>query len=247
MKTKKIFLSFLILNTFIFFAQSSQNRVITYGLYVGGMYSKMDNVPDVIVPVGDYTGYSFDTKGKFGGFGGIYLNWKYQQYKISIQPEVFFSQQKTDLIYSDIKDLNYKINLNYTYLNTGVMFKYYPIDNLYFGAGPYFGFNLNKDNISYTSNGEELSKIYGSYFQPDAVVQKVLKESLKGEDHFYIQFGMGYEFQNHITIGARYSLGISDALETQENGFKYIENVNKINAFSMYVGYIFDFDSITNF
>ena len=234
---------------FLFFCKTlhaQPGREIIYGVYVGGISSKMSNLPDVIVTKGQ-ANYNLVPESRFGFIGGIYLNWKYPYANISVQPEVFYSKQGTNLNYDDIKGLNYKMSFNYSYINTGLLLKYYPFNNFYIGAGPYLGLNIDRENIVYSSNGQTIGEKSGVYFEPDAVVQKVLKEDLKGNDYFYFMFGMGYEFENKISLGLRYNLGITDGLETQENGQRYIENLNKINSFSFSIGYTFKFDESKNF
>jgi len=87
----------------------------------------------------------------------------------------------------------------------------------------------------------------GVYFEPDAVVQNVLKQSLEGKDYFHLGMGIGYEFDNKLNIGIRYHLGLSDALETQQNGHRYREQNNMVNAFFLNIGYRFTFDGYNNF
>ncbi|MNE84273.1 hypothetical protein D3C80_1811630 [compost metagenome] len=74
-----------------------------------------------------------------------------------------------------------------------------------------------------------------------------MKESLTGKNYFYGMLSAGYEFSNNLTVGARYALGLTDALRTEENGHRYSENKNKINSISLIIGYSFDFDDLGNF
>lgn len=242
---KKIVLLLLLVSTKSLLAQG--DREITYGLFAGGIYSKMSNLPDVIVPKGIYEGYTLEEKGKFGGMGGFFINWKYPYAKVAIQTDMSYSSQGTDLNYEDIKGLKYKMTFGYSYINVGAQFKYYPVEGLYIGAGPYVGFNIASDNIKYTSNGQEIAASSGVYFEPDANVQKVLKESLTGKNYFYGVFSLGYEFSSNFSVGARYALGLTDAMTTEENGHRYSENKNKINSISLIIGYSFDFDDLGNF
>lgn len=242
---KKIILLLLLVSTKSLLAQG--NREITYGLFAGGIYSSMSNLPDVIVPKGIYEGYTLDEKGKFGTTAGLMINWKYPYAKVSIQTEISYSGQSTDLNYQDIKGLNYKMTFGYSYINAGAQFKYYPIEGLYIGIGPYIGFNINTNNIKYTSNGQEMTASTGTYFEPDATVEKTLKESLTGKNYFYGVLSAGYEFSSNLSIGARYTLGLTDALTTEENGHRYSENKNKINSISLIIGYSFYFDDLANF
>jgi hypothetical protein len=243
-------MKYFIVALFLLFSKSmlaQPGREITYGFYIGGISSKMSDLPDVIIRKGIYKNYNLNDEGRYGFIGGGFLNWKYPFANISIQPEVYYSKQGTNLNYDDIKGLNYKMSFNYSYINTGVLLKYYPFGDFYIGAGPYLGLNIDRDNITYSSNGEALMASSGVFFEPDVVVQKILKESLKGNDYFYFMLGMGYEFKNKIMVGFRYNLGITDALETQENGQRYTENKNKIDSFSINIGYIFKFDDSKNF
>jgi len=241
---KKIILLLILVSTKTLFAQ---DREITYGLFGGGIYSSMSNLPDVIVPKGIYEGYTLEEKGKFGGTGGAFINWKYPYAKVSIQTEISYSGQSTDLNYEDIEGLKYKMTFGYSYINVGAQFKYYPVEGLYVGFGPYFSFNIASDNIKYTSNAQEIFADSGVYFEPDANVQKVLKESLTGKNYFSGIFSLGYEFNSNFSVGARYTLGLTDALMTEENGHRYSENKNKINSISLIIGYSFDFDDLANF
>ncbi|MCH4828438.1 MULTISPECIES: outer membrane beta-barrel protein [Flavobacterium] len=239
---KIVFLLFFTIVT-----HSQIGKEISYGFYAGAVYSKMNNIQNTIIPPNIYTNFSTTEKDKFGALAGVFLNWKYPRANISFQPEIFYSRQATDFNYNDNKGLNYQIKFDYHNLNLGFLFKYYIHEGLYLGIGPNVALNLNRNNISYTSNGAEMEQKYGVSFTPDPIVQKTLKESLEGTDYFQGIFGIGYEFQNKLVLGFRYHLGLTDALETKENGHRFIDNNNKTNAFSLHIGYKFDFDDSNNF
>lgn len=222
-------------------------REITYGGFAGAIHSKMDNIASAIIPEGIYQGYDAKEKGSVGVSGGLFLNWKYPEAKISIQPELYYTKQKAKMQYSDVKGLNYTVDFSYSYLNAGFLFKYYLTDGLYLGAGPYFTLNLDKDILSYTSNGAALMEQTGVYFEPDVVVQKTLKQSFEGKDYFHAAFALGYEFENRFGVGVRYQMGLSDALDTLDNGHRFRNTRNNVNAFSLQISYRFQFDSYNNF
>lgn len=242
---KKIILLLVLVSTKSILAQG--DREITYGLFGGGIYSKMSNIPDALIVKGLYDNFTLKEEGKFGGTGGVFINWKYPYAKVAIQTEISYSGQGTDVNYEDAKGLKYKITFGYSYINVGAQFKYYPVEGLYVGFGPHISFNIAADNIKYTSNAQQIFADSGVYFEPDANVQKVLKESFTGKNYFSGIFSIGYEFESKLTIGARYSLGLTDALTTEENGHRYSENKNKINSISLIIGYSFDFDDLANF
>lgn len=244
---KKLLLLLIISFIFQQFSYAQYRKQITYGFYAGANYSKMTNLQDVFIPNNIYRGFETNEEATFGAMAGFFLNWKYEEQKVSLQPEIFYSQQSTRFNYNDIKGLNYAIDFKFNYVNVGLLFKYYPIEGLYIGAGPYVALNVTSNSITYTSNGAQIAAETGLYFEPDIVQQKFLKESLQGKNYFQTLFGAGYEFNNGIVVGFKYHLGLSDALETKENGFRFIENKNKTNAFSLTVGYSFDFDALNNF
>lgn len=231
------------------FLSSAQgyDREISYGVSLGAVHSKISEIKPSIIPEHLYQGYNTKEKPSIGVSGGIFLNWKYPEKKLSIQPELSYSHQKTDFAYDDVKGLNYNIRYNYHYLNAGFLLKYYPFEGLYVGAGPFFGFNLSKDDLTYTSNGAEMMQRSGVYFEPDAVVQRVLKESFKGKDYFYLGFALGYEFENGLGIGARYHLGLSDVMATEDNGHRFRDTKNKLSGVALQVSYRFTFDGQNNF
>lgn len=248
MKNAILFI-FLMLSCASAFAQTKgkRNREISYGIFGGGIYSSLSNLPDVIVPKGLYQGYTLDGEGKFGGTGGFFINWKYPLAKMAIQTETSYSGQGTDLNYEDDEGLEYKMAFNYHYINVGMQLKYYPIGGIYIGVGPYVGFNVSGDNIKYSSNAQDVFANSGAYFETDDNVQKVLRESLTGRNYFYGMASVGFEFKSNLFISAHYTMGLSDALATEENGHRFTENKNKINSISLRLGYSFYFDDLPYF
>lgn len=222
-------------------------REITYGGSLGGVYSNVGGLESMIIPQHLYQGYETRTKGRLGLQLGLFLNWKYPSEHLSIQPELSYTGQQVDFIYHDNKRLDYTIGYKYNYLNIGFLLKYYFTDGFYIGTGPYLGLNLSKDALVYESNGASLSQSTGVYFEPDAVVQSVLKHSFLGKDYFYLGMGLGYEFENGLNVGIRYNLGVTDAISTESNGHRYREVFNKAQGFSVGLGYRFQFDSYRNF
>ncbi|HFG0578852.1 TPA: PorT family protein, partial [Flavobacterium psychrophilum] len=120
---KIIFLVFILFQTLIY---AQFRKQITYGFYAGANYSQMSNLKNVFIPQNFYQGFNTNEEGKIGAVAGFFLNWKYEEQRVSIQPEIFYSRQTTDFNYNDIKGLNYTVNFSYDYLNAGFLIKYYP-------------------------------------------------------------------------------------------------------------------------
>ena len=177
---------FLLFSVSAVYGQRSE-REITYGIFASGSYSKMGNIARVLIPDNMYTGYTAKEVYKVGYGGGVFLNWKFPEKRISFQPELYYSYQPSLFEYTDINGLNYTLKFPYHSLNAGFMVKFYFTEGFYAGAGPYFNFNLDKDALEYRSNGSEMSRRSGVYFEPDAVVQNVLKQSLEGKDYLIMR------------------------------------------------------------
>ncbi|MDO5615206.1 MAG: outer membrane beta-barrel protein [Cruoricaptor ignavus] len=241
----RFFLIFFFL--FIHFSNAQLVREISYGVFGGGIYSKMNNIESMLIPQGMYQNYQTSERAKLNLMGGVFLNWKYPGERISFQPELYYTKQSTVFEYQDTKGLHYTISFPSNNLNAGFLFKYYITDGFYLGAGPYLTFHLDKDGLMYQSNGAELMTRTGVYFEPDALVQKTLKESFKGKDYFHTAFALGYEFGNGLNFSIRYHLGLGDTWETQENGHRFTNTNNKTSAFSLQIGYRFAFDGHNNF
>jgi hypothetical protein len=154
-----------------------------------------------------------DTKSKLGvhlgGVAEISLNDKF-----SLQPELLFSTQGAkiefegdDFIYFDGDKETWKLN----YINIPVMAKYYVKDNFSLEAGPQIGFLLS-------------AKLDYDYVESDnweaESGKEDIKDQLKGTD-FALNFGTGYDLNENMSIGIRYSVGLSNIAK---NSFSELKN-----------------------
>lgn len=206
-----------------------------FGLKVGGGYSGISNVGEIIVSESYYTDYTLENSRRMGLNVGVFLSVVFPDMYFGIQPEVSFSLQGSSLKYSDINELSYTMDFKYSYLNVGLMLKAYPLRGLSVFAGPQVGFNLTPTNISYLSNNGD------KYESPDIKVQQQLRNVLKGRTDFSLGVGLAYEFRFGLCVDFRYLFGISDVIETQVNSYKFIENSNTSQSMQLSVGYAIPF------
>ena len=148
-----------------------------------------------------------------------------------------YSQQHSQFKYDDIDELVYQIDFKYQYLGLSTFLKLYPLsDNaggLHIAVGPQLNFNLSNERIFYDSNRPDIG--------PNLQIQQNLRDVLKGETVFSLGFGLGYEFPFGVNIEARYYLGLADVIETQANGYFFIENDNRSQVIELTVGYAIPF------
>ena len=64
---------------------------------------------------------------------------------------------------------------------------------------------------------------------------------LKGRGNVGLIAGIGYELPGGLGLDFRYLYGFTDVIETQANGFYFIENKNTNTAFEFTLSYAFPF------
>jgi len=202
-----------------------------FGMCAGANYNQFTGLQEMIVSEDYYTGYSLDSKYRFGFTGGVFFNYRVHRL-FGIQPEILYSMQPGRLQYSDINDFKYDLDFKYNYLNVGVSLKLYPWRHLFLSVSPQVGFPLTPNKLQYISNGEDM---YG----PDMETQQLMSNVIKGSTCVSIGFGLGYQFLNKIYIDARYCLGINDMIETLPNSYRFAEVRNTINSVQFTIGYAF--------
>lgn len=105
-----------------------------------------------------------------------------------IQPEVLFSKQGSKFTVD-----NSKLEANFDYIAVPVMFKLYLPLGLNLQAGPQFGF-LTVDELKQTVSGSKQD----------------IATNFKKKQDTSLAIGAGWDLPFHLTIDARYVLGLSD-------------------------------------
>jgi hypothetical protein len=144
--------------------------------------------------------------------------------KFSIQPELMYSGQGSQqTLYFDGEEVGArdfrKYKYKFDYLNIPVLAKYYVMDGLSIQAGPQLGVLLSADDRIETDN------------VGDGEVEIDIT-SLAEPIDFSFDFGIGYEFGNHLLIDARYNVGLTNVVDSNDETLK-----NSVFQFS--VGYKF--------
>ena len=201
-----------------------------YGFTAGISSSKISEIQTTLIrpifPVDTYT----TTQNTLLGFtGGVFVHYRFKKSKFAIQPEINYTSQGGNFHYEDIEELAYDINFKYAYLNFAPVVKFYTVHGLYAGVGPQLGIIVNRSALTYTSNQPLLG--------PDLQIQGSLREVLKGNNQVSLILNAGYDTPFGLSINARWTYGVSDAIETLANGFYFIENKNTSSSFQLTLGY----------
>ncbi|MBS7234108.1 outer membrane beta-barrel protein [Flavobacterium psychroterrae] len=228
----KVLLHLLIFCSF-FNATHAQNETnITYGLKLGGIYSKISNLPESIKGRDNtFDNSVMESKGGYGIEGGFFLNCKLYDTRVAIQPELLFRQSSQTVNYHDTTGKEFELGLNYSYLQIGALYKVYPYEGLNLGFGAFYGISLSPNNITYKSN--EAGGMY------DVATRQFYQDGLDGADDFSLCFALGYELHESIHFDLRYYVGVKDVVKSNASSFQFIENQNKSGVFSFSLGYSF--------
>lgn len=234
MKTPTLLIVLLfLLNSVNVFGQLDDDEFF-YGFSAGATYTSISDIETTLIrPVFDQSTYNTSISSKLGAYAGFFIFHRFHNSSFAVQPEVSYAMYGGDFNYSDIEELDYTLSFNYQYFNLGVLMKVYPTGGFFFSLGPQVGINIANSNLSYVSNMPELG--------PDLQIEQSLKEVLKGKTDFSIMAGFGYDFEFGLVLEARYKLGLADVIETQSNGFNFIENDNFSRGFQFTIGYAIPF------
>ena len=164
---------------------------------------------------GDVEGNKSRIGYQVGGFAEIKISEKF-----SVQPELLYSAQGVNFKEEGI-GFSYEDKQNNGYLNIPVMAKVYVTPKVSIEAGPQIGFLLN----SKSKYEEKVSDVIFSG-------EEDTKDLFKSTD-FGLNFGLGYDLTEKLSIGGRYNLGLSNILK--DAGGEKVKN----SVFSFSLGYKF--------
>ncbi|MDX2069121.1 MAG: outer membrane beta-barrel protein [Haliscomenobacter sp.] len=210
----------------------------------GALYSGINDLQTTILSEPFFLNYSLNGEKKIGYTGGLGVNWELKNSIASLNLDILYAQQGSDLLFNNLeKDFNYKMQFNYRYLNFPLMIKVYPFEKVHdglhgfnVGAGPQFGLNLSPENIIYTSDGPGKLPAFGT----DLEQQQQLRNVLKGQNNFGLNFHLGYDFGGAgLNLEFQYHHGLSDIVQTEANAYNFIENKNTNNTFQFTLGWEF--------
>lgn len=165
-----------------------------------------------------------EAKSKIGFNVGAYANIRFSD-QFAFQPELQYSMQgaKTKEAFVDVDGGSYSVEgkIKLDYINIPLMMKWYAYDGLNFEFGPQVGFNVN-------AKGEyDETIIIGDVETTSSYSGKI--DDVQSVD-FGLNIGAGYEFDNGLNLGVRYTHGLTDVV-------KDVKGKNSVIGFG--VGYSF--------
>lgn len=228
---KKILRGCFFLFSSIIYGQYNDN--LSYGIKVGALHSTITNIPEMLIGrENQLTKFTLEEKGVYGAEGGVFLNYKFPDSRMGIQPEILYRQSGAEVNYNnDITKESYKVSFKYQYLVLGATYKFYPYDGINVGVGIHYNKNISPNSIEYSSNEESGNN--------DTAHRQFYRDAIKGKDDFNLGFSLGYEFKEYLHFDLRYYMGIGDVMESKASSFQFIENTNRNSMLSFSIGYSF--------
>lgn len=226
------------------FANAQRFDGVRLSIKGGANYSEINDLETTILSEPFFLNYTLNKKQKTGFTAGVCVNWELKNTIASINLDVLYSQQGSDLLFNNIeKDFNYKMQFNYRYINLPLLIKIYPFERrhdglhgLNIGVGPQVGINIAPENIIYTSGGSGKMPAFGT----DLEQQQQLRNVLKGQNYAGVTAHLGYEIRGAgLNIEVRYYYGLTDVVKTEVNAYNFIENKNTNKSIQFTLGWEF--------
>jgi len=205
-----------------------------YGFRAGATYSSIDGLSTTLIrPIYPAESYTTRDAQLFGFSASAFVHTRFNNSRFAVQPEIGYADLAGRFVYTDINELEYTIDLKYNYLRLVPAIKFYPAAGFNFTVGASVGFILNSERLTYVSNKPEIG--------PDLQIQQSLRSALKGRGNVGFLGGVGYELPAGLALDVRYLYGFTDVIETQANGFYFIESKNANRAVEATLSYAIPF------
>jgi hypothetical protein len=202
-----------------------------WGFKGGATYSAIEGMRTTLIsPIYPEESYSTTDDFRLGGTGAFFIDYRHSADAfIAGRIELGYTMQGGRFQYEDVEGLTYEMALNYDFLTIAPLVKVnIPPGWPYVIAGIQFGVNLTPETILYTSNDDP---------SVDLQVQSSLRQVLKGRGNTALTGGIGFELtRSGLYLEGRYTYGLTDVIETQANGFLFVENKNIGSYYQLTVG-----------
>lgn len=146
--------------------------------------------------------------------------------RVSIQPEVLFSQKGSTLYYDNARGRG-TLDLTVNYIDVPVLLRVDLVPGFYISAGPYFSFLINSTIKDADPDG-------------DINFEEELDKSDFNNFDWGLSGGLGFEI-GAFNLGARYNYGLVTVGKEQENilGQRYRYPDGKNSVTQVFVGFAF--------
>ncbi len=222
--------------TFIMFAGSGAARAqyhdeLMFGLRVGGNYSQITNLTNVLINDENKPMYEFSEKTTYSPAVSLFSHYRFQETQIALEGALNYNQIAVDVDKNSlVSESKETFNFHYQYLGFGLYTKVYLYRGLMVGVGTNMGFCLNSSSgIAYQSSTGSLAQ--------DMQSEEHIRQALKGRANVSGGAVLGYEFRFGLSVQASYLYGFTDLMETGVNPYKFSEARNNARTLQVAVSW----------
>lgn len=218
-----------------------------HGYYLGLNNARISNIRQTIIPriYPDSTYEALERYRSWKFTGGAFLAKRYEDSPIGLYFGASIDYQGGEFHYKDfdsIAPLTYTASFRYQALSLLPMVRIYPFWNkaewaqgIRLSLGAQLSFNLTNNKIRYVSAPDP---------EYDLDISFAMGEVLKGRTDVSAVVEVGYEYwwddkDMSIQLSGRFLQGLKDMIETQANGFGFIETDNISRQFQVTLGVTF--------
>ncbi len=212
-------------------AYSQYHDELMFGLRIGGNYSTVTNLTNVLINDENKPMYEFSEKTTYTPSVALFSHYRFKDTQIALEGALNYSQigvdvDKNSLVTSSIERFNFK----YQYMGMGLYAKVYLYRGLMVGVGTNMAFCLN------SSSGIAYQSSTGSMTQ-DLQSEEHIRQALKGRANVAAGAVLGYEFKFGLSLQAAYLYGFTDLVETGVNPYKFSEVKNNARTLQFAIGW----------
>ncbi len=204
---------------------------LMFGLRIGGSYSTVTNLTNVLINDENKPMYEFSEKTTYTPAVSLFSHYRFKDTQIALEGALNYNQIAVDVDKNSLVSASKEtFNFQYQYLGFGLYTKVYLYRGLMVGVGTNVGTCLN------SSSGIAYQSSTGSMAQ-DLQSEEHIRQALKGRANVTGGAVLGYEFRFGLSVQASYLYGFTDLVETGVNPYKFSEVRNNARSLQVAVSW----------
>lgn len=215
---------------------------LVFGIKAGANHTSISNLSLILVSETHYTGYQFTSRAVQSPAASLFVHYRVSGSRVALEGQLSYFSLATNLIYSDVRDFTYNCNFKYHFAGIGALLKGYVHGGFNVGMGLRFGFNLDPQGITYSSNAHLINWGENNLVPSDGGIQDELRDVIKGLNSTDLTFQVGHEFASGLSLDFSYHHGLNDMIATLVNRHDFIDSINKATSVQLVVGWAIPVD-----
>lgn len=211
--------------------RAQYHDALMFGLRIGGNYSSVTNLSNVLINDENKPMYEFSEKTSPTPAVSLFSHYRFKDTQIALEGALNYNQiaidvDKNSLITASDETFSFR----YQYLGFGLSTKVYLYRGLMVGVGVNMGICLNSSSgIAYQSSSGSMAQ--------DLQSEEHIRQALKGRINVTAGALFGYEFKFGLSVQASYLYGFTDLVETGVNPYKFSEAKNNARTLQFAIGW----------